>query len=39
MEKLRIKEELAAKIKMEEDEQIEEMVIETVRKGTEKLKK
>ena len=39
MEKLRLKEELAAKIKMEEDEQIEEIAIETVRKETERLKR
>ena len=38
LEKLRLKKEEAAKIKMEEDEQIEEMAIETVRKGNERLK-
>ena len=38
LEKLYLKEEEAAKIKMEEDKQIEEMAIETVRKGKERQK-
>ena len=38
MEKLRLKQEDALRIKKEEEDQIEKMAIETVKRGNEKIK-